>query len=801
MGTTLAVAVGFLSGCTDSVDNMQYQRSQPVGEICGSYTVGQSFISHYAGLSRIDVFMTTYARRNTQEVTFRLKPDPASPKDIATVTLNAAEIRDGTYHRFSFPPLPDSRGKTYFFAIESPDSTPGDAITAWYSPLDAYPEGAMYVNGQVQDGDLAFRTYYDYGLGVMVRDVWRGVTGNLRLITFSVALFLLPGYALFTLLLPRSGFDFIQRLIVSVGLSTALVPLLLLFCTLIGLKLDTVKAMVMMLAFGFIALWSTMRELAREGKFGATRALRVKIDGIYILLVFLLVLSLIVRFVPVRDLAIPPGTDGYHHALISQLIVENGKVPESYEPYAPLKSFTYHFGFHSVVAFLHWLTGEDVIQLTLVIGQMLNALLILSVFLFVFRLTEDRVAGLIGALMVGLISVFPAYYVYWGRFTQLTGLVILPIAIVLMMEWIDGDERHWGYALAASIALAGLFLSHYRILMFYPPFAFLYLFYKSWAKRGELRMMKGIWLRFAILVLFTFVLIAPWLRNLLINYESDPLRPRSYLGPGYFSIDRIGEASSFYSNIPLLVLSLGGIIWGLWRREHHIILIFIWALFLLIASNPYWIPLPGVGMVEFVTVLISMFLPASAFVGYLMANLWRSIHRAFPKARLIGGVVLAAIAFLGAKEMLGIFDPIAIYVGKADMMAMRWIQDNVTKGAKFLVNATIPEWAPDYAIGIDAGYWIPLLTGRETTLPPVIYSSERPVDEGYFADVLVLSKAANSLDTDDTLRLLKAKGVTHIYIGERESVIRPEELIQSPNYQLVYHDRGVWIFEVDYDAG
>jgi len=790
LGVTFLIVSFSIEGCVNPIDNSQSQFSQPVGEIYGSHTVGQTFVSHQARLSGVDVLLATYARENTQLLMFHLKSSPSNADDIVTITVDAMAIKDNTYHQFSFSPLPDSRDKSYYFLLESPQSVPGNAITIWHSPYDAYAEGELYINGQKQEGDLAFRTYYDYTLGAMARDVWDGVANNWRLIVVAVLMFTLPGYALFAVLLPRSEFDLAERLIVSMGLSLAFVPLATLFCTLAGVRLGGAAIWAMMAVCGGISLISIVRETVRGGR------LAVGVDITHVMLFAILALSLIARLLPVRGLAVPPGSDSYHHCLIAQLIVERGAIPDSYEPYAALESFTYHFGFHSIIAFLHWLTGHDVIRLTLLVGQTLNALMVLPTFLFVTEFTKDKSAGLLGALVVGLISIFPAYYTKWGRFTQLTGLFVLPIAITLMIKCIEVEKMSFRCAMASCVALAGLFLSHYRILIFYLLFAFLYLSYKSFSNRNNLGKLLSIWSRFCLIGFFTSVLTLPWLWNLLSNVRENPLQSGVSLDPGFFSMARIQEASSFYSNIPLIALSLGGIFLGLLRKEKRILLLLGWAILLLAISNPYWLRLPGIGMVDFITVVISMFLPASVFAGYFMADLARFAYARFPGARVMGSVAILAIALLGAGRLLKILGPLSVYVQKPDLVAVRWIRDNTPEDAKFLVNSTACEWKPDHVIGVDAGYWIPLLTGRETTVPPMIYGFENPLDEGYPAQVSALSRAFASLDSADALRLLRENKVTHVYVGRHKSNIHLEGLLRCSSYQLIYHKDWVWIFGI-----
>ena len=68
----------------------------------------------------------------------------------------------------------------------------------------------------------------------------------------------------------------------------------------------------------------------------------------------------------------------------------------------------------------------------LLYGQVLNALMVFPVYLFTTLLVNDRRAGVIAALIAGLITPMPAYYTSWGRYTQLGALAILPAAAALL---------------------------------------------------------------------------------------------------------------------------------------------------------------------------------------------------------------------------------------------------------------------------------------------------------------------------------------------------------------------------------
>lgn len=132
----------------------------PVGEIRGEETVGQSFRAQYPGLYRMDLLLATWARTNTEEVIFHLRKGASDGQDLVTIPFDGPSVEDDSYRSFLFAPLDNFAGENYWVILSSPHSSPGDAITAWYSTTDVYPEGERYEGRKPAEGDLAFRLYY-----------------------------------------------------------------------------------------------------------------------------------------------------------------------------------------------------------------------------------------------------------------------------------------------------------------------------------------------------------------------------------------------------------------------------------------------------------------------------------------------------------------------------------------------------------------------------------------------------------------------------------------------------------------
>lgn len=142
---------------------VQDQHNQPIGEIYGDIVVGQSFVATEDQLTRVDVKLATYARKNTEDIIFGIR-EATSAQDITNVTVKAEKIKDNAYYTFSFDPILESKGKSYVFYIYSPKSVPGNAITIWYSTEGEYGNGTAFLNNNPIQGDLSFRTYHTHSV-------------------------------------------------------------------------------------------------------------------------------------------------------------------------------------------------------------------------------------------------------------------------------------------------------------------------------------------------------------------------------------------------------------------------------------------------------------------------------------------------------------------------------------------------------------------------------------------------------------------------------------------------------------
>ena len=623
----------------------------------------------------------------------------------------------------------------------------------------------------------------------------------LKLVISIIIVLFLPGYFLYSMFLKKLNLDFFQRLIISPGLSLSFIPLLTYFFTLIGIKLNTILILIIFLIFAAIILLKYILEPKKNNEtffnFKKFKKSFEKYELLsYLILFAILLISLLVRLIPIKDVLVGPGSDSYHHTLIVQLIIENGGIPHSYEPYAQLSSFTYHFGFHSIVAFIYWVSGFDVAKLVLYTGQILNAFAILPIFIFVDRLFKDRKMALLSSFIVGLISVFPAYLINWGRFTSLTGMLILPIAFLLVIESIKLEKRDIKILILSGLVLSGLFVTHYRIIIAALCFLMVYILYELYSNKKDLKIQKEIIFRFAVIGITAIILLLPWFIHLLNNSR---ILSEWVNTANYYSLDRIGSAGSYYSNTLLLVLSLGGAFVGILKRNKYIIVISLWVSILIAFSNPYWIKLPGSGRLDLVTVVTMLFFPVSVMGSYFIIYLSDKIKPTKSRCLIVLFLIILVLIPFSAIKMAGLFEPESVFVKNGDIEAMTWIKSNTSKDAVFLIDSIDFDWNRDFIIGIDGGSWIPLSTGRKVTIPPMVYATETAYEKNYTEKVKAISKAAELINTESAVKFLVENNVTYVYFGGRNwGKLQLQYLQNNPYLEPVYSKYGVWIFRVNY---
>jgi hypothetical protein len=176
----------------DALDLDIAPNKDPTPPIYGIYQIGQTFIAKRDGLARIDIMLGTHGRRNTGSLRFRLWELGTPRQQRADLTIEASEVKNNLYHALRFPPISDSRDKTYYFLLAAPQASPDNCLSAWMNDQNIYREGTYWFRDREAEGDLIFRVYSKRPvfteLGRIVRN-YSGVFGSRTVLVFTIILF------------------------------------------------------------------------------------------------------------------------------------------------------------------------------------------------------------------------------------------------------------------------------------------------------------------------------------------------------------------------------------------------------------------------------------------------------------------------------------------------------------------------------------------------------------------------------------------------------------------------------------
>ena len=794
-----------LTGCLVRFDpdTMQPRAEVEAPPVYETHTVGQTFVAARPNLRAIEVVWQPPAD-DTGPVVLHLRSDPASTADLARVEINA----DGQpVARWRFPPIPDSQGRGFYLLIEAPQARADHPLRLHAVTRDVYTPGSAYADGLPWPGDLTFRAFYDYDLAMLLGDLATGL-GDVWLFLPAAALFWAPGFLLLQCWpAARRRFDGWEQVALALGLSLAAIPFLLLWITQLGGALCAPTARVLFGGCGVVAVVVAGARLrypvthhAPRFTFHASRftlhASRLAPHISRVLpMALVLAVGLVARLLAVRDLALPAWVDSVHHVLVARIIAESGRVPASYEPYVAVPDATYHYGFQASVAGFAWLSGKALPQAMLLVGQVFNLAAALQVYLLARWLTRRRWAAFFSALIVALLSTMPAYYVSWGRYTQLSGLLILPVVSILSIEAAGRRDRR--AAALGVLALAGLILTHYRVFAFYVCFVAVWWLVElaRYPRAWRARLRELGW--HAVVGLLALAVLMPWVLGVAAGLW---LRAFAYWGgkPSAalwdFSWHYVNSGFDRY----MLVVGLLGAVVALVDRRRFSAVLLLWMGALFVITNPSLLGLPGEGLTNNVAMLITWFMPLAIWCGFLGDELLRN-WLAVLKGRwrtlcyLLTATGLVALSIAGVRRQITIVNPDCVLGTQADVEALAWIEGHTPPGSRFLINAK--PWQGSTYVGTDGGYWIAPLTQRPTTTPPALYPLG---DRDDMLHVREFGQRVEELVTDPAglWALLREEGVDHVYVGTLGGPLDPEALRADPGFRLLYAGGRVHIFEV-----
>jgi len=814
IAAAFALVMLALSACAPFVDPGQ-PRVDPELEtyLLPAHTLGQTFVSKHGGLAGVEVFLRPQGCAGEGNLVLHLRLSPDDASDLATVSLPMSSLSGPGFYRFTFKPLRQSNGRYLYFLLELTGVSEECRIGVGGGPGEAFYDGGAYRDHQPEDAyHLAFHLLYEPMY--MALDLGRGAVTGLMVILLTFFLYCVPGLALLAWLLPEGEADWRERLFLAPGVGLSLYIVLLAWARVIGVRLGgwavwgTTGAA--LLAWGWRCIPSLKLAFAkgktRPRLLGWWRWEDLALGGV-------LVAIITGRLLIIRGLEVPLWDDSLQHAMIAQLLVDHGGIPESWLPYAPYRTFSAHYGFHTAVAVFAWATGMAVPQATLIVGQVINFLAVLALYPLAVRLGKSRWAGVVAVAVAGLFSKHPAYYVNWGRYPQLAGQMILPGAIWLFWTYADRKRFSAKAALVTALSLVGMTLGYYRMpynwLAFFGGWFVAFYLPRYWKQpKHPMRHWAEFGGRVVLVAVLAAIMVLPWAFNMSSRLSAGL---GGGAGGGSKSTDIVSVWQSLWFSVPAATLAVValGTLWGMARQSRRVLLPVAWSLVLILLPATQALRWPGTAIMQEYAFQIGMYIPLSLIWGVIGGDLleYMAGRRAW-RAALLAGILL--VIFVGRiPAQLKVLDMDFALVTPPDMRAMDWIREHIPPDARFLINGIIYTDRVS-VVGGDGGWWIPLLARREVTIPPqYALLGEKPIEKGY-------SQAVNSLvkqlyqtpaTTQEGKRLLCTHGITHVYIGQRQGMVDaalpfpPERpmlsaaaLAADDDFQVLYHRDRVWIF-------
>jgi hypothetical protein len=468
-----------------------------------------------------------------------------------------------------------------------------------------------------------------------------------------------------------------------------------------------------------------------------THKISLRFNAYWFAALIALFLLLLVRLSILEHIFVPPYSDStIHYQAIADILGQgNGlKVKISL---ANIHKYYYHFGFHTLTAWLVSATGIPALDAMSLLGQVFLVIGPISVFSLALVLTGSIPGALLAGLLAAIGWSMPAFAVNWGKFPSLLSLAVAPAALAVLPA-LRKPLLTWAILPVSFLGL-GAVLLHTRIIFILAlAIASFYLAGKAASARRPALLQTS--LRALALGLFLWAFLTSF-------------------------------GAEAYRGLPLWIFLLALTPFGVWASPRPLFAAFaflagIWLLTLL--------PLPGGQTLldrPFLEMLLAIPLSlwgAAGFSGVLESMGQKQLLK-------IGAVTaafsLVLVVFLARGAYLP--DPCCNYFAAQDGQALDWIRENATPRTLFVIAVFADE---NQRFGTDAGIWIQPLTGTATNM--LAYDSD--------------------WDDPATLETLcrAGAGQTYLYTGGTTFSFPSAELARQTWLQPVFRAGQVQLYQV-----
>jgi hypothetical protein len=578
------------------------------------------------------------------------------------------------------------------------------------------------------------------GFSVLL-DHWRLISGILLLLLFGQ---ILTRFALKKILGDRLAPDEYFSL-GSVGWMVPVLALSMLWFLLRpfqSLRFDVLIATVTILLLAFLFFPRSKKEAASESK------------SALLFLLLLFGIFMFFRLVFVSQAILPLYFDSAQHYMIIRDLIGSLETTNMAASLDLLTTNYYHKGFHLLVLFTTSITGAEIKDTMLVLGQIILAVIPLSLFFIIKHETRSNSAGLFAMFLAAFGWYMPAHVLDWGKYPALTSLALIQFVLsmaYLLVRYMDALSlrRYWGLiAILAVGSLASIF-AHTRSLVIFGIVLIAWVIATWWR-----RLPHGPQLLALCLVILGIILEIIFIQTHDVLYLLfDPYSLKSWL-------------------ITLSVLFL--FVFAL-RAHPQLTFSAVVAIFLLVGSLFVPVIVPRFGELTLLDrpfVEMLLFLPLSLIGGLGLAGLEGYLLTSHIKLSISPTILskYVSVLFIGF-VLINAIRQYDLYpsdcckiVGTDDLVAMDWMDEHLPPDARILISAVeLRVLASDSFqgyVGGDAGIWITPLTDR-LTIPVLNYSD---------------------FGQQTTLNTLCDMNIDYLYIGEIGETFDDSQISIHPDW-------------------
>ena len=609
--------------------------------------------------------------------------------------------------------------------------------------------------------------------------------------------------------------DTFERLAEALGLSVAMSAVIALIANLLGLRLTPISVVVIYGILAVPAFWA-LRRWWLERNWGRSNVHRhdgeisdqvdpyeenpYQVQGklVYLILALVFLVVLVWRFYQIRNVVLPLWVDSVHHVQIVVLFLENGGIPETFEPYMPVP-FYYHFAFHAIAAVFSYISRLSSADAVLYIGQVFNAAIVLAVYRLGKALWGDWRRAVLSALLVAFVTQMPAYYVTWGRYTLLTGMLLLPLIMASALDMVNKGIKK-SRLFSFGLLIAGILLTHYfaaALLVIFLVILGIQVLVGN--TRCKTRPLWSTWMPMLVAALLGFVAASPWLYRMWGyaqgGVEVVAIQPTlEAINELYFPeyLTYLWRLLGPARNQAMLFAALPGLVIVLFRRRTRAF--GVWTIGLALLSMPI-----GFYVAPFRPdhAAIVLFLPTVLLIAELLVSLidWTPFEKITTIKIIAALVVFGLLVGWGIYETRSVINSTTILATRDDLDALNWIEENTPPESRFGINAT--HWQYGSFRGVDGGWWITPLTGRMASLPNGLYGMG---DDEFVEQVNLVAGQFSQLTacSPEFWELVQSEGLTHIYISANRGAMQPSQLVDCPGVDLIFQNESVYLYGIEY---